>query len=474
MGRLDRHPIQRRSLAGRRPAAALSSRALSVVLLAFGLLSVSGCATYSDRMVSTRQAASRGDYAGGIEEINDIIGTESSGELPIEWESDSALGVLERATLQQAASDYAASARDFEAADKQLELLDLSGDAVGTLGKYIYSDTAGNYRSSATEKLALNAFNTLNYLARGDLRGARVEAKRFTVMQNYLRELDPDRAHAAFGSYLAGFTLERLGEHTSAMRYYDEALQERQFGSLRGPVARLSRLTSYRGKRINAFLAAGTGSLRSGAKSPSKGAELLVVVSVGRVPYKTPERIPVGTAIGMAGSWITGDPTILAYSATKIVVYPELVDSVAVGDEAGLRVDGEPAELELASDLGGEIRREYDAIKAKIIGAALSRMIVRAAAAEGARAAVEKGGDASPLLGFVAAIATESALVAMDRPDTRSWQLLPQRVYVHRRSIRPGKHTVELSLGSAGQPPHRRELDVPPGGYAAVIVTSPR
>src|SRR5690606_31559468 len=99
-------------------------------------------------------------------------------------------------------------------AEKQLELLDISRDGAGQLGKYVFSDSATKYHAPPSEKLVLNAYNLLNYLMRGDLSGARVEAKRFTVMHEYLTSHDQEREegegdvvhpHGAFGSWLAGF-----------------------------------------------------------------------------------------------------------------------------------------------------------------------------------------------------------------------------------------------------------------------------
>ena len=74
------------------------------------------------------------------------------------------------------------------------------------------------YSASPTEKLSLNSYNMLNYLADGDLAGARVEARRFTVMRTYLEDYDDKHVYGTLGSYLAGFTMEKLGEASSAMR----------------------------------------------------------------------------------------------------------------------------------------------------------------------------------------------------------------------------------------------------------------
>ena len=435
----------------------------SLALLA--LCIAPGCATYSDKLEKTRVAVSAGQYDVGIAQLDDILDVDDSATVPDRFDSDAALALLERGTLKQATEVYPGSARDFSAADKELELLDIANDTAGDIGKYVFSDSSTKYRSSPTEKLALNGFNMLNYLAEGDLAGSRVEARRFTVMQQYLNSFDPETAHVAFGSYIAGFTLEKLGEPNSAMRYYDEALQQQSFDSLKAPVARLAKLTNYRGERIADFLA-GAGDTKPLANGD---AELLVVVSVGRVPHKVPERMPLGLAIGMAGTYISGDPAVLGYTATKVVVYPELVPSESAIGEARVSVDGRAAPLELASQLGVEIAREYEELKPRILGAAISRMIVRAAAAEGMRQA---GQEDSEGLGWALALLTEAFLVAADKPDTRSWIFLPDRVYLHRSRLEPGRHEITVDLGAAGT--RTRTVEIPRGGFAVVVATAPQ
>jgi hypothetical protein len=199
------------------------------------------------------------------------------------------------------------------------------------------------------------------------------------------------------------------------------------------------------------------------------------VVSLGRVPYTIPERMPVGAAIGIAGAFITGDPAVLGYSVFKVVSYPEMVPSGSVYSDASVAVDGQPVILELASNLGAEISAEYAGLKPKIIGAALSRMIVRAAAAEGARQAGKSaGGTEGEALGWLLALATEGALLAADKPDTRSWTMLPHYVLVSRTPVASGRHTVDLR--TKGDFPDTRsfDVDVPPGGFAVVVWTVPR
>jgi hypothetical protein len=480
---------------------------------------LTGCATYSDRTQEARDALQRGDYAGSVKQFNKVLKVRKSEDLPDKMKKNYELVILERATVLQAMGDYKLSQRDYQAADKSLELLDIARDGAGKLGKYIYSDSATKYKTSPTEKLALNAMNMCNYLALGDLDGAKIEAKRFTVMRKYLSDYKPESEHGAFGSYLAGYVYERLGQRDEALRYYEEALQERDFSSLREVIPELAKTASFRAERINDYLpddmrggfvpppkpqpkpepaddpapapkdegepeiqrpkSTELGALPSSppawAAAPVQGGEILVVAKVGRVPYKIPKRIPIGLAIGLAGAFVTGDTTLLEYGMFKFVVYPELVPSNAIFDTATLRIDGHDVGMDLATDLTTEIVDEYEDIKPKIIGAALTRMIVRAAAAEGARAAGNQAEGAGGLVGFLAAAALEGTLVALDKPDTRSWSTLPARVFVARTRVPAGKHHLQVTAsGNRGREVRDVDVTVPAGGFVVLDVTTLR
>jgi len=494
-------------------------------VLVASLVMASSCATYSERTDEARRALRRGNYAGSLEHWNKVLKVRQPDAIPDKIKKNGELVILERATVLQAMGRWEDSAMNFEFADKQLEFLDISRDTAGKIGKYIYSDSATKFKTSPTEKLALNGMNLVNYLVRGDLSGAKVEAKRFTVMRNYLLETDPEGEHGAFGSYLAGYVHERQGNYDEALRYYDEALAERDFRTLRDVIPQLATKGSYRGERVEDYLpsapkpkpapvptrepesapepdadpaiqrpseapsaqpetssqvapAAVMGSLPAssgwGAVS-APGGEVLVVAKVGRVPYRVPERIPIGLAIGLAGAFVSGDTTLLEYGMFKFVTYPELVSAENLFETATVEVDGHPIPIDLASDLGSEIIAEFEELKPKIIGAALTRMIARAAAAEGARAAGNQADGAGGLVGFLAAAALEGTLVALDKPDTRSWTTLPDRVFVARTRLPAGAHTVVVEVsGPGGRETHTTDVSVPQGGFVVLDVTTLR
>ncbi len=416
------------------PAAVLAA------LVAFVATTAAGCATYIDRVGQANRAASVGNYADAVSDMNRVLGVESADELPNKWSGDRPLAALERGSLQQALGGYPGATRDLSAAEQELELLDLSADAIGALASYLYSDSAKTYKTPPTERLALNAVNLLNYLAVGDLDGAAVEARRFQVMRDYLdsENITAD-GPATLGAYLAGFVFEQRGEGDRALRYYEEALAGGPLDSLAAPVARLAQFNPYRGPRLSDVLS--RAAKPTGDRRPDS--EVLIVLSLGRVPHKEPKRIPVGAAVGLAGVYASGDTDWLKYGATKVVVYPELVSTPNALGPPTVRVDGNPVAVEELTDLGAAIRKEYNEAQPKILAAALTRMAARAAIAEGIRAA---GNTKDKTLGDILSLVFEAAMVVVDRPDTRSWTMLPDRVLVARVPTAPGLRTVEVTF----------------------------
>lgn len=136
--------------------------------------------------------------------------------------------------------------------------------------------------------------------------------------------------------------------------------------------------------------------------------------------------------IGYYGAFITGDPDVLTNSIFKTVVYPKLVKPEDNFINGAAEIDGNVVQAELVASLSADIEKEYETAKPKIIGTAISRLIARAAAAEVSR---NNAGNESKGLGNLVALTVEGVLVATDRPDTRSWTLLPGYVYVARESV---------------------------------------
>ena len=102
-------------------AAALSFgafRALAAVVAFGALAGLEGCASHSELLVPMRTALDDGRPRAALGLLNNAMGVKSDAELPSNLDSDRALYVLDRGSVQQSVAQFAASKRDLEAADK--------------------------------------------------------------------------------------------------------------------------------------------------------------------------------------------------------------------------------------------------------------------------------------------------------------------------------------------------------------------
>jgi hypothetical protein len=431
------------------------------VALAF----LSGCGGFTARTLPMRTALDEGSPAGAIASLDEEMKVASPGDFPKNMQSDDALLVLDRASIQQSVAQFKRSEDDFQAADKAIDMLDLAHNAGDTIGKYIFSDSSGRYVAPPYEKLLINTLNMLSYLELHDLDGARVEARRLSVMQRYLTDQlhEGDNAVLGLGGFLAGFTFEKSGNVDEALRYYDEALGFTGFGSLSGPVSALlpkGRFTSPRLTALNP----------SEAPLPleqSKEGEIVFVVGYGRVPHKISNRLPIGLALTYASDAVHPDDAVAAnkLAAQGLVTW---VNFPSLGPERGgyeipaCRLDGGYVQLEEAVNVSHEVRAEWKKIEGQIIASAITRMIARYAAGSVVGAVA---GHGNGTIGFLASLATQATMTALDTPDTRSWETLPARVAIARVRVPAGKHAVFIDARGVQR---RSEVNVEAGGWAVV------
>jgi uncharacterized protein len=431
-----------------------------------------GCASHSDKTKEIRSALDAGNPRQALTLLNEQLDTKSEKELPEKTSGDNSLFLLDRAMVLQQLQIYKWSSRDLEVSDKQIEMLDFSRNAGHDIGKYIFSDDVGPYKAPAYEKLMINTMNMVNYLAQGDLQGARVEARRLAVMQKYLKDHDPKNALTAPGSYLAGFTFEKSGKYDEALRYYDEALEYGDYRSLSEPIKRLLGRGSYASPRLRkaAGLGEGDPGPRATDEADAAQGELLVIVNYGRVPAKIAKRLPIGLAL----TWASGalEPgasaqanALGAQGLVTWVNYPELGPAHGEYDTPSFRLDGKQQTLEGVVAVDQETQRAWDQVKGAVIASAITRMITRVVAGKGVEAAAGKD---HPIAGFLLGLATQATLTATDTPDTRNWATLPARMAFGRVMLPAGPRTVQLHARGADM---TKKVDIKAGGFAVVNLT---
>jgi len=457
-----------------------------------------GCAGHSAHTAEARSALDAGDPTRALDSYNKELGVKSGKDLPEKMSGKNSLYVLDRSMIQQQLQAYELSSRDLEFADKQIEMLDLKRSTIDDIGKFMFSDDTGPYKAPPYEKLLINTMNIVNYLERHDLSGAKVEARRFSILGDYLEKSEyVAPSMAAPGAYLAGFVFEKAGDPDLALRYYDEALGYGDFTSLLEPVRRLTAGTTPRGENIPAFLAkhsaeapvappatAPTTSPAAPAAGsdpattvpsvtvPERPAEVLVVISYGRVPAKVARRIPIGLALTWGAIYLSPGMSqsaneLAAQGLVTWINFPELEETKRQYVTPSAKIDGAWATLEAALSVEAEARAAYEKQKGQMMAAAITRMVTRFLAGQGARAAAQ-GATNDALVGAIFSIGTQAALTAADTPDTRSWSTLPGRIAVARLVLPPGQHTIEVAAQGIRQ---KATVNLAPGGWEVVNLT---
>jgi hypothetical protein len=430
-------------------------------ILAFAALE--GCASHSERTLPVRSALDAGEPGEAIVLLNRTMGVDSGAQLPADMNSDKALFVLDRASVEQCVLQFDRSKRDFEAADKAIDMLDLAHGAADTIGQYVFSGSSGRYQAPPYEKLLVNTLDMLNYLELRDLNGARVEARRLAVMHRYVTDELKERNNAVLGlgGLLAGLAFEKSDQVDEALRWYDQALEFSGFRVLRGPVSSLLGRGQYRSPRLEEL---GRGDSAPLPLEETGEAEVVVVVGYGRVPNKIAERIPIGLALtwyadALSPRDVEAANGLAAQGLVTWINFPALGPEKGSYDVPSVTIDGKSIALDEAVDVTRQVRAEWKKIEGKVIVSAISRMIARYAAGKLVAATAGK----NDLVGALLSLGTQATLTVLDTPDTRSWETLPARVAVARVRVPAGKHAVRIVARGAVR---TLDVDIDKGGWA--------
>ena len=384
------------------------------------VLFASGCATHSQRFAAVEEQV----VAGKLDAALQALEKDRSGN-----SRDEVLYLLNRAMLLRMQGQYAQSNEALEQAKRLIDELDAISVSEQAASLSI-NDTLQTYLGDDYERALLHAFAALNYLQQGRPDEARVEALQLDVALKLRADAAGDGyVEDAFSRYLSGLVFEQLGEWSDAMIAYRKAYrnyraEQRDQGppvphSLKLALLRLAEHLGLRDELRTYRAEFGIERWPSLASLRDKG-EVVVVIGTGLAPVKRSHSFGI----------FAPEVGVMVTIATPVYeTRPQWVDTVqlTLGD---IRL-----QAELVEDIDVSAQRALDAAMPAITARALARAVVKYQAAR----QVQEQNEGLGLLVNIAGLLTEQA-------DTRSWSMLPQRLYLARRFLAPGRHDIALKI----------------------------
>ncbi|MCX7010138.1 MAG: hypothetical protein NTY53_23355, partial [Kiritimatiellaeota bacterium] len=317
---------------------------------------------------------------------------------------DKVLFLMERGTIRQQRGEYSESSRDYIAASAEIERLWTISASKGA-ASFVINDSVQDFRGAPYERTLLEVFNAHNFLAQGDWDNAAVGARRV------IRSLDPDRRdnypEDAYSRYLAGFCLAMIDDDSNAALQYrkaNELASHATIDPLTGRVTHKAPVSTNATKNAEAPLMPPIQPVPAGSNT----AELVCFVLTGRAPPAD------------------ADPAIMA--AFSFHMYAEIRHQGKVLGRSYVLADtGELARKTAEKDAVA------NAIKTGI------RVGIKAALAVWA----EQQKDGLGMLVF-------QLLMALEEPDVRRWETLPQQLQVARVSCPPDLKEFDVVFKTSG------------------------
>lgn len=438
--------------------------------------------TLSDGDAWLRHYLATGDYDRALELI------QRSKSLP----GDKLLRHLQAGVVLHAARRYGESNRAFAWAEDVAERR-YTASLTSAAGAMLLNDRIIRYTPSRTELGAIAYYRMLNYLALDDAASAAVEARKASalMMRREAGNLELRCAGDGFLQYLSGLVFAAAGEENDALvslrhaeRAFDACDDSEQVRVPATLAADLAATATALGVAEVASAAAERYGLPLADSAPA--ADLVVLVEHGFVSHRAQEDLYIplleddqaylldsgdhSLLAGRITARLWGDPAHpaagiqasdipLAYWAhggeiahLLKLAWPVMREEASRPARVEVLIDGVPAAATPTYNasrlVSADLKAERVAATARLIARSLLKYAV-AQAAEGK--AEDEGGKVA---GFLVGLVTNTAANALERADTRSWTLLPDRVSLVRFRLPPGEHRVQLAVdpGFAGEP----------------------
>lgn len=390
------------------------------------VLLLSGCASYSQRFDAIETQLAAGNLPGALQALEKDRGN---------GQRDEVLYLLNRAMLLRMQGDYRQSNQALEQAKRLIDEL----DAVSLreqAASLTVNDTLKSYIGSDFERVLLHVYAALNYLQLDMPDEARVEILQLDVLLSLQADGQGDmQMEDAFARYLSGLVFEQQGEWSDAMIAYRRAYQDyqkyRKHLGVKLPHSlglALLRMAEHLGLKEELRQYRKAFAIKQWLSLPflqEKG-EVVLVIGTGLAPRKREEALSI----------LAPEMGVMV----RVALPRNETRAQPVG-EVRLLADDEMVTADLVEDIDVIAVKTLQAQMPAITARALARAVVK-------YRAVREAGERDQGLGLLLNVAG----MLSEQADTRSWSTLPQRIYLARRFLPPGRHDVSVQLlGHGGQ-----------------------
>ena len=325
-------------------------------------------------------------------------------------------------------------------------------------GSLVTSDKLRPYPGTRYERLLSHYYRALNYVYQGQLDGALVECRRATALINYFKGEDEkyDFFGAGFLAHLSGVLFEATGEWNDAYISYKQAAEYYRNAAEKTGVempedighslVRLARKLGFVDE-----LERYQGQYGQFSPRPANTGELILFYESGYVPPKTEEALtfPILKTDDVDDEKFV--PTLMGRQGRVYKdIELEYILRVAIPTLDSHRPSFSGIEVAVgAAKASGMLVEDVENIAIETFNAQrpiiLFRTLLRAVGKYLIYRKANTENEALGLLVNLAGVVTEQA-------DTRSWQTLPNQIFMVRMPLPAGTHTLNLSfLGETGR-----------------------
>lgn len=411
-------------------------------------------------------------------------------ESPATAPRDRLVRALQRALVLRQAGDYAGSNALFEWAEAEADRRYTRSVTRG-LASLGLGDGSLAYTPPPSELAMVPFYRMLNYLALGDMEGALVESRKANALVAAGTGAERRCGEYAMLSYLAGVVQSAGGEAGDAL--VSLLLAEQGFdgcggGSVVAPPPSLGEELYRAARRAGVSEIADSAAARYGltASAGDAAGDVLLVLEEGFVAHRSAEALHVPIfpedvegldggdvdGIGVAAARITArlfdnlagraawgrsvDDLQWAQWASALdgayilrLAWPAARREPSLPRAVHVLVGDSPTPAvtvgELSSLVEQDLHAQRPAMLTRLVARGLAKYLVTR---EVERKAGEHGGEVAA---FLAGRVANAAVNQLERADTRSWSLLPDRISIARLRLPPGRHAVRVeTLGSTG------------------------